>query len=340
MKKHYKATLKASLLIAAISFFTTKTEAQHFSFGNGKTYCEAGLNFGPTFFLGDLGGNAGYGSYWLKDVNLELTKMMKGAFITVYPNSWMGVRLAAQVTYVAGEDYIINTDGVNELWRKQRNLDFKSTIYEGYTAVELFPISMFHNNDEEYSPTFKPYGFVGIGVFNFNPKGSLTDANGNKTWYKLHPLSTEGQGFPEYPNKKPYKLTQMNIPMGFGLKVRVSERVNISPELLYRKTFTDYIDDVSTTYIDPIYFDMHLSPENAAIARQISDKTFGIVTPGVNRYEPGTMRGNSKNNDAYFSVILKLGIRLGSMDENGFSDGRDRRSDRKARRQTKCPHFY
>ena len=35
MKKHYKATLKASLLIAAISFFTVKTEAQHFSFGNG-----------------------------------------------------------------------------------------------------------------------------------------------------------------------------------------------------------------------------------------------------------------------------------------------------------------
>lgn len=335
MKKHYYAARKALLLIAAAYFFYTKADAQHLSFGGEKAYVEAGVNFGPTFFLGDLGGNAGYGTYWLKDVNIELTKMMKGAFVSVYPNSWMGIRLAGQITYVSGEDNIINTDGVNELWRKQRNLDFKSTIYEGYTAVELFPISFFHTNDPDYSPTFKPYGFIGIGVFHFDPKGSLTDAAGNKTWYRLKPLSTEGEGFSEYPDKKPYNLTQLNLPMGFGMKVNITERINIAPELLYRKTFTDYIDDVSTTYIDPNYFDVHLSPQDAAIARAISDKTFGIVTPGVNRYAPGTMRGNSKNNDAYFSIVLKLGIRLGKIDGYG-----DRRADRRAKRQTRCPYFY
>lgn len=323
------------LFIIASLFFCQQLKAQHVSFGGNKMYVEAGLNFGPTFFLGDLGGNAGYGTYGLKDVNLELTKMMKGAFVSVYPNPWMGVRFAGQITYISGEDNIINTDGVNELWRKQRNLDFKSTVYEAYTAVELFPVSIFHSSDIDYSPTFKPYGFVGVGVFHFDPKGSLTDANGNKTWYRLKPLSTEGQGFPEYPDKKPYSLTQINIPMGFGVKVKISERINISPELLYRKTFTDYIDDVSTTYIDPMYFDIHLSPQDAAIARQISDKTFGIVTPGVNRYDPGTMRGNSFNNDAYFSLVLKLGVRLGSIDGD-----RSRRSDMRARKQMRCPAFY
>jgi hypothetical protein len=57
----------------------------------------------------------------------------------------------------------------------------------------------------------------------------------------------------------------------------------------------------------------------------------GIVTPGVNRYEPGTQRGNSKNMDAYFSTLLKLGIQLGP---GGTAE------ERRQARQTRCPHFY
>lgn len=331
MKTSLRKTVPKTLLLFSLSFILcTHTYSQHLSFETGKVQWEAGLNFGPTFFLGDLGGNAGYGTHFIKDVNLELTKMMKGVFIAAYPNDWLGIRVAAQYTYVAGEDYIINTNGVNELWRKQRNLDFKSDVWEIYGAFEVFP-TMLLNRKEDYDPRFKPYGFIGVGLFHFDPKGSITDANGNKTWYKLHPLHTEGEGFPEYPEKKNYSLTQVNIPLGLGLKTKISERVTLSPELLYRKTFTDYMDDVSTTYIDPDYFDAHLSPTDAAIARKIHDKTVGIVTPGINRYEPGTQRGQPRNLDAYFSFVLKLGIKLG----DGMSS-----DDKRARRQTRCPHFY
>jgi len=332
MKSSLRTVVCKTLLPFLLSLtMHTQGYSQHFGFETGRVKWEAGLNFGPTFFLGDLGGNAGYGSHFIKDVNLPLTKMMKGAFITAYPNNWLGLRLAADYTYVEGRDNIISTNGVNELWRKQRNLDFKSDIWEIYGVIELFPMSFFHRNEEDYSPLLNPYGFIGGGIFHFDPKGSITDANGNKTWYKLHPLHTEGEGFKEYPDKKTYSLTQFNIPMGFGVKVRVSERVTLSPELLYRKTFTDYIDDVSTTYIDPNLFDAYLSPEDAAIARKIHDKTVGIVTPGINRYEPGTQRGNSKNMDAYFSFVLKFGIKLGSLigPEN-----------RRLLRQTRCPHYY
>lgn len=100
----------------------------------------------------------------------------------------------------------------------------------------------------------------GVGVFHFNPQGSLTDAAGNKTWYYLHPLRLEGQGMPEYPASKPYKLTQMNIPFGGGLKFFMSDRINVSLEFLYRKTFTDYIDDVSQRYIDVNYYNKYLTP--------------------------------------------------------------------------------
>jgi hypothetical protein len=98
---------------------------------------------------------------------------------------------------------------------------------------------------------------------------------------------------------------------------------------LYRKTFTDYIDDVSTTYIDPVLFENNLTPDNALIASQISDKTIGIVTPGVGRYAPGVQRGNPRQDDAYFSLVLKIGIRLGNMYNSMY--------DRGAANLTRCP---
>lgn len=132
-------------------------KAQHLLLGNPKKMSvEAGLNFGPTFFLGDLGGNRGKGTYFVKDINLELTKMMKGAFISLYPNSWIGLRFAAQYTYLSGEDYTIKPEGSHELWRLERNLDFKSNVWEAYTAIELFPLNYMYRNYEDYDPKFRP----------------------------------------------------------------------------------------------------------------------------------------------------------------------------------------
>lgn len=307
----------------------SSANAQHFIFGNEKVKIEAGLNFGPTFFLGDLGGHRGKGTTFIKDLNLQLTKVMKGAFISFYPNDWLGFRVAAQYTFLEGKDVLIDTKGRVELYRKQRNLDFKSNMFEAYTAAEIFPLNLLNKNNEDYEPRYRPYGFIGIGMFHFNPQGSITDQNGNVTWHELHPLHTEGQGFAEYPSRKPYSLTQLNIPMGGGIKYMASNRVNVSIELLYRKTFTDYIDDVSTVYIDPKLFDKYLSPADANIAKQIADKEFTSYIPGSPRFVAGYQRGNPKNNDAYFSFVLKLGIRFGDIYNSSF--------ERNAAKQTRCP---
>jgi opacity protein-like surface antigen len=304
---------------------TRTTYAQHVMLGNKNVNAEIGINFGPTFFLGDLGGHRGYGSTFIKDVNLPLTKFMKGFFVSVYPNEWLGFRIAGQYTYVEGQDRIIGTNGSNELFRKYRNLDFRSDIWEVYTAVEFFPLMILKQYDVEYQPKLRPYIFAGVGVFHFNPQGSLTDANGNKTWQYLHPLHTEGEGFPEYPDRKPYPLTQLNIPMGAGLKYLLSDKINLGVELLYRKTFTDYVDDVSTTYIDRNLFNKYLSPADANIALQINDKSSSNYT----RTDPGLQRGNPKNNDAYFSFLLKIGIRL--------SGNFDNDNDKRAVKHTRCP---
>ena len=178
-------------------------------------------------------------------------------------------------------------------------------------------------------PRLLPYGVIGVGYFHFNPQGSLTDANGKKTWYYLRPLHTEGEGFPEYPERKMYSLSQINIPMGVGLKYYISDRVNVSFEILLRKSFTDYIDDVSTTYIDPNLFNKYLSPHDAAIARQISDKVFAIVNPGLTRNSPGTQRGNPNQNDSYFTTFLKFAIRMGPIFDNTY--------DRNVASRMRCP---
>jgi hypothetical protein len=336
MKNLLHKRITHSVLITVLCCALGKTAtSQHLMFGLGDAKVEAGINFGPTFFLGDLGGKVGKGTTFIKDLNYELTKLMKGAFITVYPNEWMGFRIAAQYTYVEGIDSIISTHGVDELWRKQRNLDFKSNVWEAYGALEFFPIQYLMRNDEEYDPRFRPYVFGGIGLFHFNPKGSLRDQNGNVTWHELQPLSTEGQGFTQYPDRKLYKLTQMNLPFGGGFKYIVNDKVNVGLELLYRKTFTDYMDDVSTTYIDPQFFADNLPAADAAIARAISDKTIGYVTPGVTRFQPGDTRGFSQNKDAYFSFLFKLGVRFG---EGGYSNGGyGSGGGRSYRNSTRCP---
>ncbi|HNG64163.1 MAG TPA: hypothetical protein PLK54_10430, partial [Ferruginibacter sp.] len=292
----------------------SSSRAQALLFGE-KVKWEVGFNFGPSFFMGDLGGNSGKGTNNLKDINFEFTKFMKGAFVTMYPKNWIGIRLAGDYTYLEGDDAIINTTGIDELWRKQRNLDFKTTILEGYLAIELFPTMLFSRNSE-YEPRLRPYVMGGVGVFHFNPQGSLTDAAGNKTWYYLHPLRLEGQGMPEYPASKPYKLTQMNIPFGGGLKFFMSDRINVSLEFLYRKTFTDYIDDVSQRYIDVNYYNKYLTPQEANLAYRLSDKAKGIIWPGMTRYPAGSQRGDLKDYDTYFSLVMKAGIRLGPIYES------------------------
>ncbi|MEP6928307.1 MAG: hypothetical protein ABI834_11750 [Ginsengibacter sp.] len=333
MKKRLHAGwLTCFILMTLNIFLSLESYSQSLLFGNKKTKVEVGINIGPSFFLGDLGGNRGKGTTFVKDVNLSLTNVMKGIFLAVYPNEWLGVRVAAEIGKLEGQDRLIHTKGVNELYRKQRNLDFKSNISEAYVAAEVFPFMLLNKNYDDYKPRLRPYGVIGIGLFHFNPQGSLTDVNGNKTWYDLKPLHTEGEGFAEYPQRKNYSLTQVNVPMGLGLKYFVSDRVNFSLEVLHRKTFTDYVDDVSTEYVDPDLFNKYLSQQDAVIARQIADKVYAIVNPGLARNAPGVQRGDPRQNDAYFTFFLKFGIRLGTIFDNIY--------DRSASSHMRCPSRF
>ena len=50
------------------------------------------------------------------------------------------------------------------------------------------------------------------------------------------------------------KLNQLNIPLELGVKYELNSQFNVRAEFIYRKLNTDYLDDVSTEYIDPTIY--------------------------------------------------------------------------------------
>jgi hypothetical protein len=322
--------VRTFVVLAAFLFLLTPARSQSLTTGNGKF--EVGIGLGPMFFLGDLGGNPGYGTTFIKDVNLPFTKLAKSAYLTYYPTEWVGFRVSANHASVEADDAKTNTTGGAEQDRKDRNLKFKSYISEAYVAAEFYPTVLFFEDDDFLLGKLRPYGVLGLGVFKYNPKGEYFDPAGRSTWVELRPLRLEGQGMSEYPNRPEYGLTQIEIPMGFGLKFYIRENTYVGFELMHRKTFTDYMDDVSTTYIDNALFDKYLSPQQAQIANQLH---FRYNFDPANPYPPtrpiiGSQRGDPKDNDAFFSTVVKFGWRL--KDRNS--------SEGKVAKQMRCPSFF
>ncbi len=310
--------VRLSVLVCFLSFLTTSTKAQSITTGNGKV--EIGLGIGPMFFLGDLGGSAGAGKTFIKDLDLPLTKLNKGLYLNYYPAEWIGFRLAGNLGFVEGDDAQAPAKGGQEMDRRERNLNFRSKINEAYAAVEFYP-TFFLEKYDGLLGKLRPYVLGGAGVFHFNPE--VRDVDGS--WVKTAPLRLEGQGFAEYPDSKPYKLTQLNVLVGFGAKYYIKENMYLGLEILHRKLFTDYVDDVSHDYyIDPIYFDQYLSAADAQKARRLYYRgTYSF--PTTQPYQTFAERGDPKQNDAYFSTILRMGWRLGG---------------NAATKHLKCPVFY
>jgi len=109
--------------------------------------------------------------------------------------------------------------------------------------------------------SWTPYGFIGVAGFLNNPEAQApaTDLQGNSLpeagkWVKLRPLGTEGQYSTLDPTDanygiKPYKVAQIAIPFGIGIRLKLNQVMDFSAEWGFRYTFTDYLDDVSRNYV-------------------------------------------------------------------------------------------
>jgi hypothetical protein len=173
---------------------------------------------------------------------------------------------------------------------QMRNLNFQTKVFDWELGAQYNILSL--NNS-----WWTPYIFAGIGLYHFNPYTHTTD--GAKTYLK--PLSTEGQGF--MAGSKAYSLTQFNIPLGVGALYAVSEDVRVGLELGYRKLFTDYLDDVSSTYVDQAAL-------LSARGQTAVDLAYRGYEVGAGSYPAAkTTRGSAKDKDGYYYMALTVTVR-------------------------------
>ena len=268
-------------------------------YDNRVTY-ELGGSIGAMNCLTDLGGRKGVGKSFIKDLNTGKSQFSGGIFLSAAYRYAVVLRAEATWGTIKADDKILERVKETTLGRYDRNLSFKSTVYEVMLAVEIHPRYFKKYKKREKLPRFSPYLMGGIGYFSFNPKAKLNDL-----WIELQPLSTEGQGFSEYPNRKEYRLKQLNFPVGAGFKYKLSPLFNFSAECVYRILHTDYLDDVSTRYIDQNVFSNHFSGEQLYQALSLNDRQKELNPTHVPL--KGDIRGNPDNNDAYFTINIKLG---------------------------------
>ncbi len=277
------------------------------------------FNFGPSNYLGDLGGNEGTGRKFIYDNNFKKRTFFYGISLSYLRREALGLRLSYNTGQIAGSDRDVEfkTKNDNAYTRYKRNLDFRSKINEGSLMIELFPFKFINYHKSIHQWNFQPYLIGGIGLFSFNPQGSYFDEIADDyVWVDLKPLRTEGQGMKEYPTRKPYELTQFNIPFGAGFRYEIGNKTSLSFEFIGRHLFTDYLDDVSTNYIDPKNYSSYFTGETLELATILNNKS-NLIDPD-NPYNAGQQRGNPSYRDYYYSMNVKLSIRISKLKVPNF----------------------
>lgn len=267
------------LLFIIILFSTFSTKAQVF-----YRKSEFGFAIGSSHYFGDLNPALGF-----KEIGYS-----GGAFYKYNFTHYIALRLGAQYANVGYADkYSKNA------YQQARNLDFKSNIYEAAISAEF---SFFQYAIGDFDHRFTPYVSIGFGVFHYDPYTTYD----NKRYY-LRPLGTEGQNYEQYKDRK-YTSTAVSYPIGLGFKFWMSKGLTLSLEAIYRSTSTDYLDDVSTSYIGIDKFndvDPGPYPTSASI---LQDRSTEVGHTAIGQV--GRQRGISTTKDHFMLVQLGLSFRL------------------------------
>ena len=286
------------LLLAVLLAVFFNSDAQRWKHYRWETIYGAGISN----CLTDLGGADTYGRNGLQDYDWRSTRPTLMVGMRFKQTQQISHKLNFTVGMIAADDKL-----TKEKYRNGRNLHFRSPILElGYNFE-------FYLKKEKRGHRFKlrgvkglknmglyPYGFFGISTFFFAPQ-----ANVGGDWKWLKPLTTEAQGIS--PTKKPYSLVQLSVPLGVGLKYAIDRRWLISIEYGLRKTFTDYLDDVSTIYPNQDF--LINEAKQGSVSALASDPT--------NNQEAGSQRGDATNNDSYMFLIIAANYKL-KTNRSGF----------------------
>lgn len=273
------AMKKSALLFLFIFLYSMQSRAQMEEY---VQEAEFGFNIGIGHYFGDLNNR----------MAVNRPKIALGAFFRKQFSNYAAARLSVNYAMLGYSDkYSDNT------FQQRRNLSFNTNVFElalqgDFNFFKFIPSDPYH--------CFTPYASLGVGVFSYNPYAFY---QGEKAY--LRPLHTEGQTF--YKGRKEYGNFAVSFPIGFGFKYAVTDKINLSFELTHRLTTTDYIDDVSTTYVGADKFPP--ASGSKSLAGILQDRSFETGTPiGIE----GRQRGFSKQKDQFATATIGISINITS----------------------------
>ena len=234
-------------------------------------------------------------AYSFTDVNntfqhIPMVREGYGAFYRWNFHDRWSIKPSFSYGYLRGADSLSNN-----VFESRRNLSYRNLTYDLSSTIEF---NFFKRNRKKFQDFnfFTPYLGIGVGLFYHNPQAYFQGE-----WQDLRPLGTEGQNFAELGYPDPYKRIGISVPISGGVKYYFAKHWAAGFELSFHKTFTDYLDDVSTVYVDRAVL---LCGENGALAAALADRSTQIDLPQVG--EPGRQRGDSNRNDAYMFAGISL----------------------------------
>lgn len=252
-------------------------------------YLSIGVSIGTAHYSGDLSTKSNF-----FEPDLRLSEPSLGFNLEKRLSSRLSAGFGVQWARLLGDDIRAEVGSANY----NRNLHFRNDILE-FSVIGKWDILASHGHYSQRR-AWTPYLFGGIAAIHHNPRAKTAEVDGG-IWIPLQPLKTEGQ-------VEKYNLWGWSIPLGLGVQIKATEKIDISFETGLRFTYTDYLDDVSGNYADISSFG-----ENE-LARSFSNRSLESVAARsgetrsipVDNIIPGSTRGDNNSADKYLITSFKI----------------------------------
>jgi hypothetical protein len=228
--------LKKSITFSIVFFTFSTNYAQTIKRPPYERYfktSEIGLGIGSSQYFGDIhpfNNHFGYTSTIRWNTNVSFTRHL---------NAFYSLRLVATYARIMADDFLSsrnNVDGFSNKFDNQflRNSHFRNDLKE-ISLVSLINIKNgFYSVRNQNRKAIMPYVIAGLGIYHHAPQArGVYDAVNHKLapWEFINTTSDS-------------KTLNLSIPIGLGIRKKISAKMDVSAEVCYRITFTDQLDDI------------------------------------------------------------------------------------------------
>lgn len=270
--------LKVFLTVLVIGFMSHGVQCQGF---------HARLHLGAMYYQGDLAPKP-------VEASFGAGQLSWGVSVGKDVAPWMSINARYMKGRLTGSDAKAKDDH-----RRNRNLSFASPLHE-YGVYTDLKVNQLWKALDKYK--VRLYVTLGFNLIHFDPKAYYEGR-----WIPLQPLGTEGQTLTTSTTGK-YSRYNWSRPVGVVVEFDFTERISFGMDFCPRKTYTDYLDDVSTSYPD---YEAMLASGNTLGAR-LSNRMGELNNSEPVIFPTGTSRGNPSNNDWYTHIGFYFKYRFGA----------------------------